>query len=333
MTSNLMRAVTVGPDLEIRLEERARPLPLENEVVIAPGAGGICGTDIHIVRGEFPQTVFPVVPCHEFAGTIVAVGRGVEGFQEGDLVTVDPNVSCGTCRWCLASRPNLCVNLSVIGVTRQGGAAEQVAVPARSTFRLPKSVDAELGAMVEPLACACNAIYRAGPLANRRILVIGSGVMGLLITIAAKRAEPSEIWVSDPARQKHAIARAVGADLAVTPQDLEGEKFDIVFEASGSPIAAAQVMALLNPMGIWMQVGVLPPAITVPLEPFAVFDRELSIIGSNSLADKFPAALDLMPEILTAARHLVTHHVSVWDFKRGIAVASGPDSVKTQLTF
>ena len=333
MTEKLMRSISVNADLSITTVETAAPTPLDDEIIVAPIAGGICGTDLHIVKGEFPQAVFPVVPCHEFAGTVVGVGRNVTRFREGDLVTADPNVSCGVCRWCLMSRPNLCAELAVIGVTRPGAAAELVAVPSRCAHLLPGAVTPDLGAMIEPLACACNAVDRAGALRGRRILVMGSGVMGLLITIVASRMGAGEIWVSDPSEAKHATARSIGAAHTVTPRQLEGERFDIVFEASGAPPAARQVMALLNPTGIWMQVGVLAPEASVAMHPFDVFDRELSIIGSNSLADKFPNAVELMPDIIDQAAQLITGKVSVWDFEAGLASARSMTSVKTQLFF
>ena len=333
MTSKTMRAVSIEADHAIRTVERPCPTPQDDEIIVAPIAGGICGTDLHIVKGEFPQAVFPVVPLHEFAGRVAAVGRSVKGFAEGDLVTADPNVSCGQCRWCRMGRPNLCTNLAVIGVTRQGAAAEQVAVPARCAHRLPAGVTPELGAMIEPLACVCNAVHRAGALRDRRILVMGSGVMGLLIAIVARRMGAGEVWVSDPSEAKHPTALGVGVTRAVTPSLLAGQRFDIVFEASGAPAAAQQVMALLGPTGIWMQVGVLAPEATVTLNPFDVFDREISIIGSNSLADKFPAAVELMPDIMEPAAKLISSRVSVWDFQAGLESARAATSVKTQLFF
>ena len=333
MASRRMRAVHVSATQAIDIREVDRPEPGARELVVAPAASGICGTDLHIVKGEFPQARFPVVPCHEFAGTVVAVGRDVTDFREGDLVTCDPNVPCQACRWCLAGRPNLCINLSVIGVTRPGAAADEVAVPARCTWRLPDGVSASLGAIVEPLACACNAIARAGPLGGKRVLVMGSGIMGLLITILAGRERPSEVWVSDPATQKHPMAIEAGATRVVAPDALEGELFDVVFEASGAPPATAQVLELLNPMGTWVQVGVLAATAKVGIRPFLIFDREVTIVGSNSLADKFPAALELIPAIAEQAAALVTNRLSVWDFETALNSARSPNSVKTQLTY
>ncbi len=328
-----MRAVFVGLDQRIGIRDVPRPVPAADELIVAPLAGGICGTDLHIVKGEFPQAVFPVVPCHEFAGRVVSMGRDVAGFAEGDLVATDPNIACGRCRWCEAGRPNLCAHLAVIGVTRPGAAAEQVAVPARCAHRLPLSLDAGTGALIEPLACACNAVARAGRLRDKRILVLGSGVMGLLIVLVAKQVAPGEIWVADPATPKHAIARAIGADRVVKPDAIGSERFDVIFEASGAQAAAADVMDRLEKMGVWMQVGVLAPTDRIALQPFAVFDREISIIGSNSLADKFPEAVALMPEIADRVAHLVTGRVLVWNFADALDTARAPHSVKTQLTF
>ena len=333
MAERSMRAVSVAQDLQISVIEVPRPQPADDEIVLRSMAAGICGTDLHIVKGEFPQAVFPVTPLHEFAGRVVAVGRGVSGFREGDLVTADPNIACGECRWCRASRPNLCERLQVTGVTRPGAAAEEVAVPARCARIMPAGLTAEQGAMVEPLACACNALTRSGSLKDKRVLVLGSGIMGLLIVIAGRRQELAEIWVSDPSRAKHAVAAGAGADRVVVPAELAGERFDVVFEASGAPVAAQQVMDLLNPMGIWMQVGVLAPEVQVALHPFLVFEREVSIVGSNSLADKFPMALELMPDIAKQAERLITNRVSVWEFEAALASARGPNSVKTQVTF
>ncbi|MDQ2802033.1 MAG: alcohol dehydrogenase catalytic domain-containing protein [Pseudomonadota bacterium] len=333
MSSSTMRAVRIGADHTISVAEVARPEPAADEILVAPVAGGICGTDLHIVKGEFPQAVFPVVPIHEFAGTVVAAGRNASRIPEGSLVAVDPNIACGECRWCRVGRPNLCVRLSVIGVTRQGAAAELVAVPARCAYVIPDTLGAPLGAMIEPLACVVNATDRAGDLRGRRVLVMGCGVIGLLIAIVSARLGAGETWVSDPAEAKHALARRVGVANAVPPDALAGERFDIVFEAAGTPAAARQVMELLNPTGTWMQVGVLAPEATVDLHPFEVFDREIRIIGSNSLADKFPAAVELMPDISQQAAQLITRQVSVWDLEAGLDSARDARSVKTQLVF
>jgi len=329
----MIRVVEIDADGGVAVVARPRPLPGVDEILIAPAACGICGTDLHIMKAEFPQAVYPVVPGHELSGFVVSSGRFAAAFPEGSLVAIDPNVVCGVCRFCRAGRPNLCVKLEVIGVTRQGAASELLAVPARNAFVVPLEAGAEVAAMIEPLACAVNATERAGDLTGRRILVMGAGTMGLLIAVLAKHLGAGEIWVSDPAEAKHAVARAVGIATVVMPTALAGERFDIVFEAAGALPAAKQVMDLLHPMGTWMQIGVHAPDATVALKPFDIFERELRIIGSNSLADKFPAAVALMPEMSAAAKALVTSRFDVWDFAAAVHSMGGAGSIKTQLTF
>jgi 2-desacetyl-2-hydroxyethyl bacteriochlorophyllide A dehydrogenase len=333
MAKSTIRAVEIDAHGIIAVVERARPEPAADEILIAPAACGICGTDLHIMKAEFPQAVYPVVPGHELSGIVVSSGHFAAEFPIGSLVAVDPNVVCGECRFCLAGRPNLCVKLQVIGVTRQGAASELLAVPARNAFVVPDEAGPEVAAMIEPLACAVNATERAGDLRGRRILVMGAGTMGLLIAVLARHLGAGEVWVSDPAEAKHAIAHAVGIGTVVLPSALADERFDIVFEAAGALPAARQVMDLLHPMGVWMQIGVHAPEATVGLRPFDIFERELSIIGSNSLADKFPAAVALMPQMREAARALVTSRFSVWDFDAAVRSMAGAGSVKTQLTF
>jgi 2-desacetyl-2-hydroxyethyl bacteriochlorophyllide A dehydrogenase len=327
-----MRAVEIAQDGTIEVANRTIPAIAEDEILIAPQACGICGTDLHIMKNEFPQAVYPVVPGHELSGIVIDAGRYGKRLPEGSLVAVDPNVVCGTCRFCRAGRPNLCAKLEVIGVTRQGGASERLAVPARNAYRVA-AAGAEIAAMIEPLACAVNAIDRAGALSDRRVLVMGAGTMGLLIAALARHVGAAEVWVSDPAQAKHEVARRIGITTVVDPHALAGERFDVVFEAAGALPAARQVIDLLEPMGSWMQIGVHAPEATVALKPFDIFERELKIVGSNSLADKFPAAVELMPDLSTVAAALVTSRLPAWEFARAVATMGEAGSVKTQLTF
>jgi 2-desacetyl-2-hydroxyethyl bacteriochlorophyllide A dehydrogenase len=333
MQQRTIRAVEIARSGTVSVVERGMPVIGEDEILIAPQACGICGTDLHILKNEFPQAVYPVVPGHELSGIVIDAGRHAARLPEGSLVAVDPNVVCGECRFCRAGRPNLCARLAVIGVTRQGAASDRVGVPARNAFVVSEAAGPEIAAMIEPLACAVNAVDRAGSVRDRRILVMGAGTMGLLIAALVRHLGGGDVWVSDPAEPKHAVARRVGIEQVVHPRSLSGERFDIVFEAAGALPAAKQVMDLLEPMGSWMQIGVHAPDATVELKPFDIFERELKIIGSNSLADKFPAAVELMPDLSGAAAALVTSRFPAWDFAEAVASMGAAGSVKTQLTF
>lgn len=333
MSESIIRVVEIARNGAVHIVERPRPIAQENEILIKPKACGICGTDLHILKNEFPQAIYPVVPGHEVSGVVIESGKHANRFPQGTLVAVDPNVTCGVCEFCRAGRPNLCVDLAVIGVTREGGASEIVAVPVRNAYVVSPQAGAEIAAMIEPLACAVNAVERAGSIVGRRVLVMGAGTMGLLIAALAKHVGAGEVWVSDPVEAKHPIARQIGVSHVVQPALLATERFDMVFEAAGAVPAARQVMNLLRPMGVWIQVGVHAPESQIDIKPFDIFERELKIIGSNSLADKFPVAVELMPDLSNVARVLVTHRFPVWRFADAVASMASTGAIKTMLSF
>jgi len=131
-----MQAVVFPQPETIALERVADPTPADDEVVVQVARCGICGTDVHIFRNEYMST-FPLIPGHEFGGTVVAAGRAVTDVRVGDRVAVDPNLYCGRCDFCRNEQANHCRNWQGVGVTRPGGFAEYVAVPARACYRLP----------------------------------------------------------------------------------------------------------------------------------------------------------------------------------------------------
>jgi 2-desacetyl-2-hydroxyethyl bacteriochlorophyllide A dehydrogenase len=329
----MMRAVQISQDHKASIIETAVPSLAEGEVLVKPCACGICGTDLHILRHGFPGTRYPVVPGHEFAGHVVAVAQGVKGVREGDFVAVDPNVVCGECRWCRAGRPNLCVGLTPIGVGRPGAAAEYVSVPAPNAFIVKESLGGDLAALIEPLACALHAVDMSQGVRDRSVLVFGSGTMGLLTAIVARAKGASLVTIADPAPAKLAIARLAGIVQTVDPAMLGPETFDVVFEAAGVRGALEQAMGVVEKTGVMVQVGVHDEHATVLFNPFRIYEREIRVIGSNSCADKFAEAVDLMTDIADQARHLIGKSYAVWDFDKAIDGMAAGASVKTQLHF
>ena len=158
-----MRAIVLDRPGSFRVAEVPDPTPGEGQIVVKVDACGICGTDIHIMDGEFPPTPYPITPGHEFAGTIAAVASDVRiDLPVGAKVAVDPSLYCGYCRRCRSGRDNLCENWAAIGDTVDGAFAEYVAVPAANAHLLPDGIDGQLGAMIEPLACAVHGLRRLG---------------------------------------------------------------------------------------------------------------------------------------------------------------------------
>ncbi|MBL8581229.1 MAG: alcohol dehydrogenase catalytic domain-containing protein [Rhizobiaceae bacterium] len=328
-----MRAIQITDDHKIAVIEAPVPRLGSGEILVRPRACGICGTDLHILHHGFPGTCYPVTPGHEFAGHVVAVGEDVRGVREGDFVAVDPNVVCGQCRWCKAGRPNLCIHLTPIGVGRAGATAEYVAVPAKNAFAVNERIGAGVAALIEPLACAIHAVETAGRLRDRRVLVLGGGTMGMLIALAALKKGAGDVTLADPVEGKRLTAKAVGVTHAVDPARLDGERFDVVFEAAGVMAALRQALTLVEKTGTLVQVGVHDEDATVPVNPFKVYEQEITIVGSNSLADKFSAAVDLMPDLQAEAARLIGEPFSVWDFAAAVDSMAKGHAIKTQLIF
>lgn len=328
-----MRAIRITEDHAIDVIEARVPALKQGEILVRPRACGICGTDLHILHHGFPGTCYPVTPGHEFSGHVVAVGQGTKGVREGDFVAVDPNVVCGECRWCRAGRPNLCLHLSPIGVGRAGAAAEYVAVPARNAFAVNEKIGAGVAALIEPLACAIHAVETAGRLRDRRVLVLGGGTMGMLIALASRKMGAGEITLADPLATKRAIATRIGIDKAVDPSALGDELFDVVFEAAGAVPALKQALTCVDKTGTLVQVGVHDVDVTVPINPFDVYEQEITIVGSNSLADKFAAAAELMPDLQKEAETLIGEPFNIWDFAAAVDSMANGRAIKTQLVF
>ena len=328
-----MRAVVLDGTGAVQLTEIAEPVPGAHDVVVAPAAVGICGTDLHLVKGSYATGRYPVVPGHEFAGTVVEVGADVRGLSPGDLVGVDPNVACGVCRWCRVEAYNLCVRLEPVGVTRDGACAEQVAVPARVVYRLPAGLDATVGALIEPLACVLHALDRAPSLKDKDVLIYGAGSIGLLMCAVVKQRGAGRVQVVEPHAVRRAAAARLGADEAAAASanlDLAAGA-DVVVEASGHPAAVTDALRRIAVRGTLVQMGVTAPETAVPLHPFDVFEKELTVLGSNSLGDSYPAAVEQIPDLAATIRPLVTHIIPLASYAHALTVAASPEALKVHV--
>ncbi len=248
-----MRAIVIDQPGSFRVAEVPDPVPRAGEVIVKVECCGICGTDLHILAGEFPPTPYPITPGHEFAGLVVARGPGVDDgagprLAEGDRVAVDPSLYCGSCRRCRAGRGNLCANWGAIGDTVDGAFAEYVAVPAVNTYRLPDHIDGQAGAMAEPLACAVHGVRRLGPVLGESAVVVGAGTMGLLLLQLLVRAGAGPVAVVDRVGTRLDVARGLGAAQTVSSADeLDGARFEVAVDATGVPAAIETALEPARP--------------------------------------------------------------------------------------
>ncbi|GAB2573266.1 zinc-dependent alcohol dehydrogenase [Microlunatus antarcticus] len=327
-----MRAVVADGRGGVELDERPVPRSREGWVVIAPVGTGVCGTDLHLIDGDYPHGRFPVVPGHEFAGHVTEVGPGVRGLAEGDYVGVNPNISCTVCVWCRRGAPNLCVDLLPVGVAVDGSCAEYVAVPSRTVVPLSASIEQRAAPLIEPFACVLHALERAPGWRGEEAVVFGAGSIGLMAVVLARAEGGAGVRVVEPNAARRAAALALGAAEAVGSVDeLEREVFDLAVDASGHPAAIAQAIAALGPRGRLVQMGVASPSAAVALSPYEVFAKELSIIGSNSLADRYAEAADRMVDLQDELVGMITATFRLEDYRSALAAAKSPDHIKVQV--
>src|SRR5256885_6175728 len=214
-----MRAVIIDAPGIIRVDSVADPTPRADEVLVKVGACGICGTDLHIIDGDSPLARYPIIPGHEFAGEVVALGSDVAekianggvNIAIGSRVAIEPNLYCGYCEFCRTGHENLCLNYSAIGVTTGGAIAEYIAAPLSKTYLLPDNISLRAAALIEPVSCAVHGMHSLNPKSGDTFLIVGAGTMGLLLLQLAVRGGASRVAVLDLNTQRLARAEQLGA--------------------------------------------------------------------------------------------------------------------------
>ncbi|MFV0427015.1 MAG: zinc-dependent alcohol dehydrogenase family protein [Beutenbergiaceae bacterium] len=300
-----MQAALIDVDRQLQVTTVPDPTPQPDEVVVQVAAAGICGTDLHILHGDYPSRL-PLIPGHEFAGVIVALGSGVDPDRLGEHVVVDPNIACHSCRFCREGRVQLCEDYQAIGVTQDGALAERVAVPLALCFPLPEHVDLTLAALLEPIACAVHGIDMIGADIGRRVAIYGGGTMGLAMLQLARLNGAASVDVIEPATFKHQAAIDLGAR-SVRPTATDGDSWDVVIDASGNPGAIGDGIAHTGRGGTFLQFGVATPHATVSISPYRIYEDEIRILGSVCPANAFQRACDLFDRL--QLEPLVSHRV------------------------
>ncbi|MBB6171974.1 NADPH2:quinone reductase [Nocardiopsis mwathae] len=327
-----MRAAIIEQPGSITVGERPDPAPGTEGVVVRVGACGICGTDLHIADGEFPPSPYPLVPGHEFAGEIVAVGADAPGgLRVGDRVAVDPSLFCGHCDYCRAGRGNLCADWGATGDTVDGAFAEYVAVPAANCYRMPEAMGFREGALVEPLSCAVHGVRRIGVSAGERFLLVGAGTMGLLLQQLLQHSG-ARVTMVDRNAERLKIAADLGAHAVATDTaDLHDELFDAAVDVTGAPPAIEAAFNALRRGGRLLIFGVAADDARVNLSPFRIYNDEITVVGSMAVLNSFGAALDLLAAGVVRTAPLLSHALPLEDFPAALDLTRSGAGVKVQV--
>lgn len=325
---------------DIRTQEGEIPKIRDKELLVQVKAAGICGTDVHIYRGEAgsAQVNPPVVLGHEFSGQVVEVGKKVTRFKPGDKVTVDPNIYCGNCRYCQNGQKQLCDHLTAIGVNKDGGFQEYCAVPESQAYGLEPEVSYEAGAMTEPVACCLHGIENIRIREGDVVVVIGGGAIGLIMVQLAKLQGASKVILSEPVEMRRRIGLLIGADGAVNPMegDLSGQiqaltgtsQADVVIECVGITAATKQAFDIAGKGASILLFSVPKVDATFSLPMFDVYKKELKIYGSFINPDTHYRAAQLINSGRLDLKPIITHRYDLDHVSDAIAKQTESDSIK-----
>ncbi|MDP9382382.1 MAG: zinc-dependent alcohol dehydrogenase family protein [Chloroflexota bacterium] len=333
-----MRAVVVEKPETATVLDVPRPTPGPGEVVVQVAACGICGTDKHIYAGSF-LSHYPLTPGHEFAGVVSDIGPGVHEVREGDRVAVDPSLFCGECYYCRKLQGNHCVRWGAIGDTTNGAFAEYVKVPARNCYKLSDSLSFEEAAVIEPLSCVAWGQKRLQAQPGDSVLLLGAGPMSLLWTQMLRHGNASQIVVTDLHEPRLAMARGLGASATVPAGEGQAERlhelaphgFDVVIDVTGIPAVLQSGFDYVAPMGKVMVFGVCPLKSTITVEPFQVYNKDLTILGSMALNYTFLPAIAMLESGVVDVKPMLTHRLPLEDFTHALSLAGSRESMKVQI--
>lgn len=331
-----MKAVVIEKPGVVRVDSVPDPEPGPKDVVIQVGACGICGTDIHIIDGEFPPTQYPIVPGHEFGGTVVAVGRDVVGVKVGDRVGVDPTLNCGECYFCQRGHANLCERWNAVGVGKHpGGFAEYVAVPERTVYPIPESMDFKAAALIEPVSCVVHGFHLLQPRVGDTYLIYGAGPMGLQNAQVARFNGASTVAIIDINPKRQEIARSFGFDIVGSSLDevrhVAPRGFDIVIEATGKTKVAEEAINAVIRAGKLLLFGVCPPGEKAAYDAFKIYNEELTIIGSMAVLNSYGPAIDIIAAGAIDTEKMVTHTFPIDQFAEAVELVRRGDGLKVQI--
>lgn len=340
-----MQAVVIERPGEIEVRELPDPEPGPGEILVAVRSCGICGTDVHIADGDLASARYPLVPGHEFAGEVVAVGppapevRGLAAernpveLRPGDLVAVDPTLFCGRCRACRMGRENLCERWGAVGVTVAGGCAELAAVPSWNVHRLPPGFDMSIGALIEPLSCAVHGFDLIHTRLADRFLVYGAGTMGLMLLLLAGRVGALSTTVVEPNEARRQKAADLGASEAVpNTADFDPDRrFDVVIDATGVIAAIEDGLRWVRPGGTFLQFGVASHAASANVSPFKIYNEEVTLVGSMAVVKSYDRACDFAIEADLGLNELVSGQYALKDYAEALERARRGDGYKLQV--
>jgi L-iditol 2-dehydrogenase len=309
---------------DIRLEQAPIPVPGPGEVLLKIASVGICGSDVHYyLEGRIGSQVVkaPIIMGHEFSAFVAGLGEGVAGLGVGQLVTVEPGISCGKCESCIQGHPNLCPQVRFCGTPPVDGVfAGYSLMPAENCFPLPSGFSADDGAMLEPLGIAIHTIDLANLKPGNTVAILGAGPIGLLCSAVARAAGAAEIYMTEPLAYRREFASRYGASAVFNPDEQDvvaeiknathGRGVDVAIEAAGASETPQQGAQICRPGGKLILAGI-PADDRLNLNASTIRHRGLTIKVVRRMKHTYPRAIRLVSTGQVDLKPIVTHLFSL----------------------
>ncbi|MGO3469316.1 MAG: zinc-dependent alcohol dehydrogenase family protein [Weissella hellenica] len=321
-----MEALVLTDIKKLEVKDIDRPNVLPDEVLIHTAFAGICGTD-HALYAGLPgstDAVPPIILGHENSGVVAEVGDAVTNVKVGDRVTVDPNIYCGQCKFCRTGRPELCENLSAVGVTRDGGFADYFTAPASVVYQIPDNVSLKSASVVEPISCAVHGIKLLKVSPYQKALVIGDGFMGELFVQLLQAYGIHQVDLAGIVDEKLTMNKEqFGAKNVFNTSKgdiVPAEEYDVVVEAVGMPQTQEEAIAAAARGAQVLMFGVGGPDAKFEMNTYDIFQKQLTIQGSFINPNSFEDSLALLSSGKLNVEPLMSHELdykTVDDFVNG----------------
>jgi len=309
---------------DLRVERAPVPTPGPGEVLLKIASVGTCGSDVHYyLEGGIGDAIVkePITMGHEFSAWIAGFGPGVEGahgLRLGQLVAVEPAISCGVCEFCQHGHPNICPNVRFCGTPPIDGVfAEYAVMPAENCFPLPEGFSADDGALLEPLGIAIHAVDLAHLKVGQTVAVLGAGVIGLMTAAVAKAAGAGMIYMTEPLAHRRQFALEYAADAVFDPKSEDvvaailratnGRGVDVAFEAAGAHETPDQAARVTCPGGKVVVVGI-PADDTMTMNASVIRRKGLTIKLVRRMKHTYLRAIRMVSKGIVDIKPLATHH-------------------------
>lgn len=332
-----MKALSFLGKNRVEVVEKPIPEPKPGQVLIQVAFAGICGSDLSILAGKHPRAKPPLVMGHEFSGRIVRLpDPAPEHLSVGDVVTVFPLLSCGECYVCQMGLPHVCRELGLLGIDTHGAFAEYVLADQGAVLKIPPQLTARVAALIEPLAVCVHAARMSRLQVGDIVVVTGAGPIGLLMALVARAAGAEKVIVSEVAPARITSASELGfavldaSDKTYVSQVIEltkGRGGDVVFEATGHPSVAADLMDLVRIRGQIVQLGIFKEPVALDLRKLNF--HEVDLIGSRVYTkEDFATAINLAASGKLRLEECITHVLPLDSGMDAFAAAGNAESLK-----